>query len=75
MASLLHQVVEGERWDQIAYRYYGDALKYGRLIEANTHLDLSTTLHGGMVLVVPLIDATNESSTVLAGLDVPPWDR
>ena len=39
-----HVTVEGERWDTLAWRYYGDPLAYGRIIEANPALDISSTL-------------------------------
>ena len=30
-----HRVVQGERLDQLAHRYYGDPLKYWLIVDAN----------------------------------------
>ena len=35
---LKHTVKQGERWDNLAYYYYGDALEYARIIRANPHI-------------------------------------
>ena len=41
---LTHITTEGERWDQLATRYYGDPLQYERIVAANPHVPLATTL-------------------------------
>ena len=35
---LRHLTREGDRWDLIAWRYYGNPLEISRLIAANPHL-------------------------------------
>ena len=35
---LTHITTEGERWDQLATRYYGDPLQYERIVAANHRL-------------------------------------
>ena len=44
-----HLTTAGERWDTLAWRYYGDPHAYGRIIEANPALNIGTTLPSGMV--------------------------
>lgn len=66
---LTHITRDGERWDQLAFIYYGDALRYEPIIRANQHVPISTTLQAGLKLRIPLLDvkATTE--------DLPPWLR
>lgn len=71
-ASLLHRTRDGERWDQLAYRYYGDALAYGRLVEANQHLDIAAVLPGNVVLLVPVVVAPDVATP---SSQLPPWKR
>lgn len=71
---LLHQVVEGERWDTIAYHYYGSAAQYGRIIEANLHLDITPSLPTGAIVLIPILEQA-ASSDVLQADEVPPWKR
>lgn len=63
-----HQIQEGERWDTLAYRYYGDANEINRLIDANPHIPFCEVLPIGQVLFIPVIAI---KATSQAGL--PPW--
>lgn len=72
--ALEHITLEGERWDTLAWRYYGNPFAYSRIIEANPAVDISTRLPSGMVLLIPIIPA-DEAMTVLANEDLPPWKR
>lgn len=44
---LKHTVKQGERWDHLAYYYYGDALEYARIIRANPHISFCEVLPTG----------------------------
>lgn len=75
---LLHKALEGERWDQIAHRYYGDVSKQSVVIAANRNLYVAADgtvrlpparLPGGTIIRVPVIE--EEPSDVSA----PPWKR
>ena len=66
---LTHITTEGERWDQLATRYYGDPLQYERIVAANPHVPLATTLPGGLTLSVPVIEQQDLSE------ELPPWQR
>ncbi|MGF6098902.1 tail protein X [Pseudomonas sp. 18175] len=66
---ITHVTTEGERWDQLAWRYYGDAYRYLPIVEANPHVPLTGALPSGLTLAIPLL----ESGTVTE--DLPPWMR
>ena len=53
---LKHTVKQGERWDNLAYYYYGDALEYARIIRANPHISFCEVLPtGATVFILSLI--------------------
>lgn len=71
-----YTTLAGDRWDLLAYRYYGDQNKQTVLLEANRHLWRDTLavppliLPRGLTLKIPVIEeeATNADS-------LPPWKR
>ena len=76
---LEHVAVDGERWDLIAHRYYGDVRAQARLIEANRDLFVDPAtgkvarppalLAEGTVIRVPVLERT------AAETNLPPWKR
>ena len=71
-----HITTAGERWDSLAWRYYGDPHAYGRIIEVNPALDIGTTLQSGMVVLIPIIPLVEaQQSQQLVAEDLPPWKR
>lgn len=63
--------VESDRWDLVAWRMYGDALGYGRIVEANPQAPLTPLLPAGLTLMVPvLVDPLPVPYDRL-----PPWKR
>ncbi|RAS18943.1 tail protein X [Microvirgula sp. AG722] len=66
---LTHISAEGERWDQLAHRYYGDPLQYERIVAANPHVPLTVTLPSGLTLSIPVIEQVDLSE------ELPPWLR
>lgn len=64
-----HTTSEGERWDQIAYRYYGNVYGYERIVLANPHVPIRPVLPGGIRILIPVIDAPADSG------GLPPWKR
>ncbi|MBP5958132.1 tail protein X [Pseudomonas anatoliensis] len=64
-----HLTTEGERWDQLAWRYYGDAHRYWPIAQANPNVPLSGTLPSGLTLAIPLLAALPTAQ------DLPPWMR
>lgn len=68
MKYLEHETVEGERWDQLALRYYGDATAYEGIIAENPHVPISPALAGGLRLRIPV-----RAQAVVAESKLPPW--
>lgn len=67
--NIIHLTAEGERWDSIAWRYYGSVNEAGRIAAANPHVPLVPILPSGVRIVIPVIDAaTADEKTAL-----PPW--
>lgn len=66
-----HVTTEGERWDQIAVRYYGDPHHYEPIIGANPEVPIVPVLPAGVVLRIPLLD---DDAQVIQD-NLPPWKR
>ncbi|EOX8480696.1 tail protein X [Salmonella enterica subsp. indica] len=69
MRYLEHITTQSERWDNLAWRYYGDALSYERIIAANPHVAVIPVLPSGVRLIIPVISVTQTTS------ELPPWLR
>lgn len=71
MDYIEHITQDGERWDLIAWRYYGDAARIAPLAEANPHLQLAPVLTGGLPVRVPVLQGDGQ----VPGFELPPWMR
>lgn len=60
--ALKHTVTAGERWDTLAWRYYGDPFAYGRIIEANPALNIVPVLPAGVTVLVPLLTVVQQAA-------------
>lgn len=73
---ILHRTVPADRWDLIAYKYYGDANRTSPLIAANRDLFAPTLapipliLPPGIEIKVPILNPEPISTGLL-----PPWKR
>ncbi|MDE2577958.1 MAG: tail protein X [Hyphomicrobiales bacterium] len=63
----------GDRWDLIAYRMYGDATRYGPIVDANRAfyvrdplVSILAVLPPGLTLKIPVLDPP-------AAANGPPW--
>ena len=65
---ILHISKAGERWDLLAWRYYGDPTDYQMIIMANPGIAIDPVFEAGFSLAVPIV----QKSTV-ASVDLPPW--
>ncbi|MDY3123697.1 tail protein X [[Pasteurella] aerogenes] len=67
---LKHIVKQGERWDNLSYQYYGDALEYGQIIDANPHISFCEVLPTGVTIYIPVLNVKPTSNE-----NMPPWLR
>ena len=66
---LTHITSDGERWDSLSVRYYGDPFLYERIVAANPHVPLTPVLPAGLRLSIPVIERADLSE------GLPPWLR
>ena len=71
MNAIKLTTVEGQRWDQIASLVYGDPTGYERILAANPQTRFYAQLPGGIVLLAPVISASERADP----LELPPWKR
>lgn len=65
-----HITTAGERWDLLAWRYYGDATAYSPIIMANPSTPIEPVFEAGLIIAIPLIQLSAS-----ANLNLPPWKR
>lgn len=61
---------EADRWDLIAYEFYGNAKKYEAIIAANPDIPITPILESGLIIKIPEIDDSSENANIE---DLPPW--
>jgi len=72
MANTQYTVIEGERWDTVAYKAYGKASSFSGIIAANPLVPITTRLTGGTVLIIPILEDNN----ILTDKELlPPWKQ
>lgn len=71
---LEHITTEGDRWDMIAWKYYGDATLYEPIIAANPEVQMLPVLPSGIKLLIPVLEE-DSAGTITADEDLPPWKR
>lgn len=65
---ITHLTTAGERWDLLAWRYYGNAMLYSPIIMANPGVPIEPVFEAGVVIAVPILQV---SATAVS--DLPPW--
>jgi len=68
---LVHITSAGDRWDLLAWKYYGDASQYEPIIAANPEVMIEPILPAGIRLLIPII----EDAELINTEDLPPWKR
>ncbi len=61
---------QGDRFDLIAFKAYGDASRSGDIIKANRGIAIAPVLPAGIKLLIPVIDVATISAD-----NLPPWKR
>lgn len=70
MEYVEHLTIENDRWDLLAWKYYGDPYLYEPIIVANPTVPIRPFLDPGIRLRVPVI-----ADEVVLDRDLPPWKR
>jgi phage tail protein X len=65
-----YTTIEGDRWDTVAYKAYGDPMLFPQIAEANRGIPLDVVFIAGVKLRVPILDAVSVDTNLL-----PPWKR
>ena len=60
---------EGDRWDLIAYEFYGDPMMYEPIIVANPEVPIIPILPSGIKLRIPIIEIKETIE------ELPPWKK
>ena len=71
-AFITHITTAGDRWDTLAWKYYGDATLYSPIIQTNPQIPIEGVFEAGMLIGVPLLTV---NSGIRSAADLPPWDR
>lgn len=66
---IIHKAEANERWDNLAYKYYGDCFKYKQIIEANPDTAISPFLPAGENIIIPF----TETATTEEEEELPIW--
>lgn len=62
----------GDRWDLIAWEFYGDPHAYEPIVMANPSVQITANLPAGLVIKVPVREEVAERINTEA---LPPWKR
>ena len=65
---IVHITKAGERWDLLAWRYYGEPTDYQMIIMANPGVAIEPVCEAGISLAVPIVQRS-----ALVSVDLPPW--
>lgn len=67
-SSITHVTLAGERWDHLAWQYYGDAMLYSPIIMANPAVRISAAFDAGVMVQIPILQKPSAAAN-----DLPPW--
>lgn len=67
---IFHTTKQNERWDNIAYQYYGNTYNIKPLIEANPHIKINGIISANQTIKIPIIKDESDNSLLL-----PIWKR
>jgi hypothetical protein len=71
-AFITHITSAGERWDLLAWQYYGDATLFSPIIQTNPQIPIEAVFEAGLIIGVPLLMV---NPAVKETADLPPWKR
>jgi nucleoid-associated protein YgaU len=70
MANTTYITKQGDRWDIVAFKAYGDALRINEIIAANPNVSITDEIAANTILNIPFIPEPTLDAELL-----PPWKR
>lgn len=70
MANTTYKTGQGDRWDTIAYKAYGDPHLITPIVEANPTVAITDVLPAGITIKIPVRERPSIDTALL-----PPWKR
>jgi phage tail protein X len=67
---ITHITRSGERWDLLAWEYYGDATLYSAMIMANPTIPIEPVFEAGLIIGIPILRVSP-----IQTVDLPPWKK
>lgn len=71
MGSFNYTTTDGDRWDTLAVRFYGDNSGIAILIDANGAVPITAVIPAGTPLVIPVVD----NMEITDKTNLPPWKQ
>ena len=65
-----HITSNSERWDLLAWNYYGDPALFGVIVMANPAVAIEPVLEAGLTIMIPLMETPTTTASSL-----PPWKQ
>lgn len=69
MSWIEHTTCNNERWDEIAYKYYGNCFLFNQIMDANPQVPKEPFLPNGIIIKIPV------EKTEAFNNNLPPWKR
>ncbi len=67
---ITHVSADGDRWDLLAWSYYGDPMLFAPIVMANPSIPIEPVLTAGLKVIVPVLQ-----KALIVAADLPPWKR
>ena len=67
---ITHITAAGERWDLLAWRYYGNPTLYSPIIMANPSVPIEPVFEAGLTVLIPILQQSQA-----AAVNLPPWKQ
>jgi phage tail protein X len=67
---ITHITAAGERWDLLAWRYYGNPTLYSPIIMANPLVPIEPVFEAGLTVLIPILQQSQA-----AAVNLPPWKQ
>ena len=67
-----HITQAGERWDDLAYKYYGNCFEVNEIIKANPDIEISPFLPEKTRIIIPIFEKKTSSTN---SENLPVWKQ